>query len=178
MSATNGSTRQTLTSDAKAVTEQFWGGVIWGRGHLDGLLPGSRTLSDSLKAKEDRYESILRIRYVIENSRDELMREAGALILSYLERYRVKSDSADPFKIAFWFGVALAEKVGEVDQFDKRVVLLITMECLDIFCAAHCQKRMAPDMRSKMDMSIAEGKHLEEFGQHGLYHSFKCISKV
>jgi hypothetical protein len=168
----------TLITDTKTIADQFWAGTIWGRAHLEQFLPGAITLSDSLKFKEDRYESIVRIRHIIENNRDELMREGGTLILNYLERYHVKSETADPFKLTFWFGVALGEKVGEVNGIDKRSVLLTTVEILDILCETHCGKKMPSDMRAKMDMSIAEGKHIDEYGQHGLYHSFKCISKI
>lgn len=167
-----------LIKDAGAIVSQMYQGAFWGRAHLEKFLPGARTLGDDLKNKDDRVASVQRIRFVIENHRDELMREAGTLILSYLERYKVRSDTADPFKLAFWFGIALGGKVGEVNDLDRRAVLLATVEMLDIFCDAHCKKRMPLDMRAKMDMSIAEGKHLEEFGHNGLYHSFKCVAKA
>lgn len=178
MSPTVGEARATLISDAKSIVEQFWQGTHWGRSQFEQHLPGARTLGDSLKSKDERIESVNRIRFVIENNRDELMREAGTLILTYLERYKVKSDTADPFKLAFWFGIALSGKVGEVNDLDKRVVLLTTIGLLDIFCHAHCSRCMPIDMRSKMNMSIAEGKNIEEFGHHGLYHSFKSLAKA
>jgi hypothetical protein len=168
----------TLTSDATKIAEQFWRGAVWGRGQLDKHLPRAHTLSEDLRSKEDRIESVKRIRYLIESSRDALMREAGTYILGYLERYRVRSDTADPFKLTYWFGIALSNKAGEIDGLDKRAVLLTTVELLDILSDAHCKKRMPEDMRSKMDISIAEGKYIEEFGSHGMYHSFKVLAKA
>ena len=125
-----------------------------------------------------RRESCTRIEYIIERNRDELLREAGTKILQYLERFKVRSDSADPFKIAYWFGTVLADRAGEANDLDRRVVLLVTMQVLDHMCEHHSDRKMPADMRSKMDMSIAEGKHLLEFGEHGLYHSMKTLAKA
>jgi hypothetical protein len=179
MSSNGGkSPNDTLKEDAHGILEQFFRAIPWGVQTVLKHLNPVHTLSQDLEFKEKRMESVMRIRSVIENDRNSLMTDAGVLILQYLSRFKVKSDSADPFKICYWFGVALADKVGAVNDIDKRSVLLIAVELLDSFCESHCGKRMPSDMRAKMDMSISEGKYLEEFGHHGLYHSFKSVAKA
>jgi hypothetical protein len=53
----------------------------------------------------------------------------------------------------------------------------MTLETLDNMCEAHCGQRMPDAMRHKMDLSVAEGTHLQDFGSYGLYHAFKTLAK-
>ncbi len=168
----------TLESDAKHILGQFFYGIPWGWSRLHKLLNvQAQTIGDDQQHRNARAIAGETIRSHIEHERDVLFKEAGTAILTYLTRYRVKSSTADPFKLAYWFGVALANRVGEKDSMAKRCVLLVMLELLDNFCEAHCGKRFPKDMREKMDLSIAEGKHLDEYGVYGLYHSFKSVSK-
>jgi hypothetical protein len=169
---------QTLEIDLHSILGQFWKAAPHGAHAVLSHLAPIHTLAADNALRESRVTSVTRIRAAIENDRVALMRQAGLLIAQYLNRFRVRSETADPFKICYWFGVALADKLGAANENDKRSVLWITVEMLDLFCETQCGKQMPADMRAKMNMSIAEGKHLEEFGHHGLYHSFKSVAKA
>ena len=169
---------QTLKSDLHGILAQFWQAAPHGAHAVLSHLTPVRTLGGDNALRDGRSDITQRIRIAIESDRDNLMRQAGLHIAQYLTRFKVRSETADPFKICYWFGVALADKLGAANENDKRSVLWITVELLDIFCQAQCGKKMPEDMRQKMNMSISEGKHIEEFGHHGLYHSFKSVAKA
>jgi hypothetical protein len=172
------SAQGTLNSDIQGILDQYYFGMPLGWKVLGEFLPKIHTLSQSLVANDAKHECVNRIREVITLQRDELLREMGTSILGYLERFRVRSDTADPFKLAYWFGLALSEKMAEINVLDSRVVLLVTVEMLDLFCYTHCKIRMPSEMKSKINVSISEGKHAEEFGLYGIYHSFKSLTKL
>ena len=178
MSAASNTPAQTLESDLHSILAQFWKAAPHGAHAVLTHLTSQHTLGAELALREGRATSAQRIRHAIENDRATLVKQAGLHIAQYLTRFKVLSETADPFKICYWFGVALADKLGAASENDKRSVLWITVELLDIFCETQCGKRMPQDMRAKMNMSIAEGKHIEEFGHHGLYHSFKSVAKA
>lgn len=169
---------QTLETDLHSILAQFWKAAPRGANAVLSHLTPVKTLGSDIALREGRATSAARIRIAIENDREALMRQAGLLIAQYLNRFRVSSETADPFKICYWFGMALADKLGAANENDSRSVLWITVELLDTFCHTQCGKSMPGDMREKMNMSIAEGKHVEEFGHHGLYHSFKSVAKA
>ncbi len=169
-----------LEADTKGIIEQFYYGVPRALKALREHLPNyskPQLLREDLAHSDQSTECINRIQTVIVDYRDELMRAATANIVAYLGRYKVKSTSADQFKLAFWFGCALAEMVGRTEDLDKKAVFVLTCSVLDLFCDTHCGKRMAGDLRSKLDIAIAQGKNFEDFGLIGIYFSFKTLSK-
>ena len=169
-----------LKEDTEHLISQFFMGVPHAlKRHRSVLPPSPRlTSSDESKYAEASIECINRVRAAIDMYRDELMRQAGAEILTYLTQYSVRSKSCDPLKLAYWFGLALASKVGQHHELDKKVVLILTIWILDMFCEWDSGKSLPEDMRAKLDMSISHGKNTSDFGEYGVYFAFKVVSKL
>lgn len=168
-----------LKEDAEKIIEQFFKGVPHAlKKHREfSISPQMATLGDDLIYREESILCINRIRAYIEKDREELMEQATSDIFSYLTRYKVRSRSCDPLKLAYWFGQALATKVGEQHDLDRKVVLTLTVMLLDMFCEWNCSRNLPPQMLAKLFMSISQGKHEDDFGTFGIYFSFKSISK-
>ncbi len=169
-----------LKNDTENIIRQFFQGVPYSlaRHREFSPAPPRLTIADESKYSEESLACIVRIRSAIETYRDDLMRQAAADILTYLTRYSVGSKSGDPLKLAYWFGLALAAKVGQHNELDRKVVLTLTVWILDIFCFWHCEKTLPEDMRSKLDMSISQAENKNDFGGYGIYFSFKVLSKL
>lgn len=169
-----------LQEDAEKIVEQFFTGVPYAlKRHREFSPPAPRTtLSEDTRYREDSMACIARIQSSIEKYRDELMQQASADIYSYLTRLKVRSKSCDPLKLAYWFGQALAAKVGEQSDLDRKVVLTLMVLFLDMLCEWHSETKLPDAMLSKLIMSISQGRHQEDFGQFGIYFSFKAISKL
>lgn len=171
---------QRLREDTSNLISQFFMGVPPAlERHREFLPPPKRSsFSDDHKYSEESINCINRIWSAIETYRDELTEQTVLDILVYLKRYRVHSKSCDPLKFAYFFGKALASKVGEQHDLDRKVVLTLTVWVLDILCSWHCEKTLPDDMRSKLDMSISQGKDEGDFGIYGIYFVFKVVSKI
>ncbi|MDD5058222.1 MAG: hypothetical protein PHQ60_10135 [Sideroxydans sp.] len=171
---------QSLREDAEKIVEQFFFGIPHAlKKHREFSSPAPKKyLSDVIGYDEESLACIARIRSSIEKYRDELICQASVDILSYLTRLKVRSKSCDPLKLSYWFGQALASKVGEQNELDRKVVLTLTVIFLDMMCEWHCGKKLPDEMQSKLIMSISQGKHQEDFGQFGIYFSIKAISKL
>lgn len=171
---------QRLQEDTEKILEQFFSGIPYAlKRHREFSLPTPKTtLGEVHKHDDESLSCIARIRSAIEEYRDELMQQASADIYSYLTRLKVRSKSGDPFKLTYWFGQALASKVGEQHDLDRKVVLTLTVLFLDMMCDWHCETKLPDEMLSKLILSISQGKHQEDFGQFGIYFSFKAISKL
>lgn len=169
-----------LQEDAEKIVEQFFVGVPYAlqRHREVSPPPPHLQLNDTIRYREESLSCIVRIQSTIEKYRDELMQQASADIYSYLTRLKVRSKSCDPLKLAYWFGQALASKVGEQNELDRKVVLTLMVLFLDMLCDWHGETQLPDEMLKKLIMSISQGKHQEDFGQFGIYFSFKAISKL
>lgn len=169
-----------LQQDVENIIIQFFSGVPHAlQCHRKASPPAPiLTLDDDNKYREESYSCIKRIRSTIETFREELLEQAASGILTYLTKYKVRSNSCDPLKMAYWFGLALAEKVGEHNDLDKKVVLTLTVEVLDMFCGWHNGNRLSSDLKTKLHLSIAQNKSHEDFGSYGIYFSFKALVKL
>lgn len=169
-----------LQEDAENIVRQFFSGVPHAlKIHRNASPPPSiTTLADDNKYKEESFSCIERIRLSIENFRAELLEQAASDILAYLTRFKIRSKSCDPLKLAYWFGLALSNKVGEHSDFDKKVVLTLTTAILNMFCEWHNGKTLSNDLKTKLDISIAQNKNNEDFGVYGIYFTFKAIAKL
>jgi hypothetical protein len=168
-----------LASDIEGILQQFYYGVPHAlkkhREHCSSFVKPA-TLANMMAYDEESIVCINRIKATIENHKSELLRNAAVGIFAYLTSHKIKSQSGDQFKLAYWFGMALVSKLQ--DELDRRVALILTTCILNIFCDAHCDQKMPVDLCAKMFMSIANGTSADDFGQLGLYFPFKVISKL
>jgi hypothetical protein len=169
-----------LERDLEEIIGQFFAGVPFAlKKHREiSPPPPIFTLDDHNKHSAESISCINRILSAIETHKDELSGKATSDIYSYLKKYRVRSHSCDPLKFAYWFRMALSNKLGEHYDLDRKVVLTLTTLILNMFCEWHNGKKLSEDLRTKLDISIAQNKVAEDFGQYGIYLSFKAISNV
>lgn len=171
--------QQLLASDAEGILKQFHNGVPYAlkqqREHCSSFVKPT-TLGAMTSYSEESIACINRIKAAIENRKSELLQTAVAGIFGYLTSHKIKSQSGDPFKLAYWFGLTLASKLH--DELDRKVALILTTCVLDLFCETDCGHRMPADLRAKMFMSIADGTSSADFGLLGLYFPFKVIAKL
>ncbi|MFZ2161986.1 MAG: hypothetical protein WAW02_07210 [Sideroxyarcus sp.] len=119
------------------------------------------------------------IKYISHNQ-DALIIDATDNIATYLSQHGVTSSSPDQFKFAFWFGWVLAERCDAIGkpQFSK-LSKLITLMVMDLLLGMMPKSNPLPqDMRKKLDRAVSVGKECEYYGKHGIYTSYKIISKL
>jgi len=172
--------KKQLQEDVENILVQFFWGVPHALKRHRSISPPPQihTLADDNAHREESIACINRIRIVMESHRKELVDQVASDILAYLTRYGVRSNSCDPLKFAYWFGISLSKKVGEYHDIDRKVVLTLTVWIINIFCGWHNGKTLSEDLRKKLDISIAQNKNIDDFGDFGIYFSFKALAKL
>jgi hypothetical protein len=169
--------RADLDSDTVHIFEQFWYGLPSASRTLDSYL-AKLTLGDYLEQKERRIKLVNELRELLKANRDTLIKLTNSRIQQYLSDFEVKSTSQDQLKFAYHLGQAFAERAQILSDTHKKLVLIMTIELMDIMCRSECGFAMPPEMKGKFDWSISNGKAVSEFGEYGIYHSFKTLIKA
>lgn len=160
------------------ILEQFYYSFPWSFDEIAKVDPKKATLGEYLSEKEEKHKIVAALRAVLEKDNSGLVIAATAKIYQYLFFYGIQSNGLDQLKFAYFLGVSLSETVGISNLKLSTMIMLSTVEILDIMCAVERGTRMSPDMKRKLQVSIIENSVTKDFGQYGIYHSFKTLHKT
>jgi hypothetical protein len=173
--------RKRLESDFDGIVRQLFQGVPWSVSCVEKLLPPEVLIVPN-DNRVDAWRQTLKTRVssVLQSERRyEILKRVTAPVANYLNNNGGWSHTGDPYKLAYWFGVELAKELQKISPHDAMVAMVATVELLNLFLKTSKNKPTLDEaMILKIRKSVVDGRWTQDFGEYGIYFTFKALSKV